>query len=59
MYAEITKELFYTIINSGDRNVEVARMEAYTDVIYHKHGVRLLKRTQNGYCNYYIMDINS
>ena len=55
---EVTEEFFYSIINSGDKNTEVINKELYTDVIYFKHGVRLLYRSQNGYTNYYIQDIN-
>lgn len=57
--AEITKEAFYAIINSGDRNTDVINKEGYTDVIYHKYGIELIYRTQNGYTNYYIADINN
>lgn len=55
---EITKEMFYALIDIEDRNTEVINKEAYTDVIYHKHGVKLVYRSQNGYTNYYIEDIN-
>jgi hypothetical protein len=56
--AEITKELFQSIISSEDKNEEVISGELYTDVIYFKHGVKLMYRSQNGYTNYYIQDIN-
>ncbi len=56
--SEITKELFYTIINSGDKNIEVISKDHYTDVIYFKYGVKLMYRSQNCTVNYYIEDIN-
>ena len=56
---EITKELFYSIINSGDVNDEVISKESYTDVIYIKHGTKLIYRSQNSTVNYYIQDINA
>jgi len=56
---EVTEEFFYTIINSGDINKEVIRKDTYTDVVYHKYGVILVYRSQNGYINYYIQDINA
>lgn len=56
---EITEELFYTMKNSGDAATEVVSAEKYTDVFYFKYGVTFFARTQNGYCNYYIQDINA
>ena len=57
---EVTKEFFYSIINSGDRNTEVKHTEYYTDVIYIKHGVKMVYRSQwlSGTAQYYVCDIN-
>jgi len=56
---EITKELFYSVINSGDKNHEVISKETYTDVVFIKHDVKMIYRSQNGTVNYYIQDINA
>ena len=56
--SEITKELFYSIINSGDKTTSVNKHELYIDVVYFKHGVKLVYRTQTTGDNYYIIDIN-
>ena len=55
---EITKELFNTIVTKEDINTKVVNAEHYRDEYYFKHGVTLMYRTQNGYTNYYIQDIN-
>lgn len=56
--SEITSELFYAIKHSGIPAYEVVSTPNYTDVIYIVHGVKLIARTQNGYSNYYVVDIN-
>lgn len=56
--SEITLELFYAIKNSGIPAHEVIHTPSYTDVIYIVHGVKLIARAQNGYSNYYVVDIN-
>jgi len=56
--SEITEELFYTIVNSGDRNFHVDRLESYADVWYEKHGVILFTRQQSTGNQFYIVDIN-
>ena len=56
--SEITKELFYSIITNEDKVIKIDSRESYTDVMFCKHGVKLVRRTQNSYANYYIEDIN-
>jgi len=58
MVVEITKELFYTIVQSDTPNTEVISKEAYTDVVYIVEGTTLFRRSQQSGANYYIKDIN-
>jgi hypothetical protein len=58
-YSEITEELFYAVKHSGIVADGVVNKAAYTDLFYIIHGVLFIARTQNGYANYYIQDINA
>ena len=57
--AEITQELFYSIISTDTVIHEVDSKETYTDIIYIVGDTKLFKRSQNNYANYYVVDINS
>jgi len=56
---EITKELFYTLVNEDSKLHLIISHDSYTDVIYIVEDVKVFKRIQNNYANYYIVDINS
>ena len=57
--AEITKELFYTIVNEDTIVHEVKSATSYSDIIYIVKGTKLMRRSQQSGANYYIVDINS
>lgn len=57
-YSEITKELFYSVKHSGIPAYKVVNTEHYTEVMYLICDVFFIARSQNGYENYYIQDIN-
>jgi hypothetical protein len=56
---EITKELFDSLINNDIKVHSIVDTSNYTDVSYFINGVKFICRTQNGYWNYYIQDINA
>jgi len=59
MTAEITSELFYSIINSEDIIEEVIEKENYRAELYKKQGTTLMCVVQHSATNYYVKDINA
>ena len=59
MYVEVTKEFFYSIKTKDVKCMDVIEQINYVDIIYVIEDVTLLHRTQNGYENFYIKDINA
>jgi len=57
--AEITKELFNTIITSDDKTEEIIKCSSHTKIVYYKHGVIFIKLIQASGINHYIQDINA
>jgi len=55
---EITREAYMALIKSDDRIADTIIKDLYMDIIYHKHGMRIVHRVQSSATQYYIVDIN-
>lgn len=61
MCSEITRELFYSIVDTNTKNIGVKCAELYRKTFYIVHGVKLmiLDNFTSNTTQYYIIDINA